>query len=93
MDSPLLDEAMFTFTQEANCLNDSNIIEELEIKCRADIGIDGQGSCFYELKTECWSIDSLEDLNKLFERIQKSLFPNKENDSDKNKRQDTGKGK
>ena len=71
---PLLDEATFTFTQETNCMNHGEI-EQIEIKCRADIGIDGNGSCFYELKTECWSIDSLNDLKQLFDRIEKSLFP------------------
>lgn len=72
---PMLDEAMFKFTQEGNCLDSHGIIEELEIKCQADIGIDGQGSCFYVLKTESWSIDSLKELEELFNRIRKSLFP------------------
>ena len=74
-EKPLLDEATFKFTQESNCLNDG-LIEELEIKCRADIGIDGMGSCFYEIKTEGWSIDNLDELKELFDRIGKSLFPN-----------------
>jgi hypothetical protein len=72
---PKLDEAIFIFTQEANCLNDS--IEQIEIKCRADIGIDAMGSCFYEINTNGWSIDNLGELQELFDRIEKSLFPNK----------------
>jgi hypothetical protein len=74
-EKPKLDEATFIFTQEANCLNDG--IEQIEIKCRADIGIDGMEGCFYELNTNSWSIDNVNDLQELFERIQKSLFPNK----------------
>lgn len=72
---PKLDEATFIFTQEANCLNDG--IEQIEIKCRADIGIDGMGSCFYEINTNGWSVDNLGELQELFDRIEKSLFPNK----------------
>ena len=71
---PMLDEAMFKFTQEGNCMDSNYNIEVLEIKCQADIGIDGQGSCFYVLKTESWSIDSLKELEELFDRIRKSLF-------------------
>ena len=75
---PMLDEAMFKFTQEGNCLDELGIIEEIEIKCQADIGIDGNGSCFYVLKTEGWSIDNVGELQALFDRIEKSLFPNKQ---------------
>jgi len=70
---PKLDEAIFIFTQEANCMNAN--IEQIEIKCRADIGIDAMGSCFYEISTEGWSIDNLNELQQLFERIHKSVFP------------------
>ena len=75
---PMLDEAMFKFTQEGNCMDKHGIIEEIEIKCQADIGIDGNGSCFYVLKTEGWSIDSLKDLELLFNRMKWSLFPDKQ---------------
>jgi hypothetical protein len=75
---PLLDEAMFKFTQEGNCMDAHGIIEIIEIKCQADIGIDGNGSCFYVLKTEGWSIDSLKDLELLFNRMKWSLFPDKQ---------------
>jgi hypothetical protein len=74
MDKPLLDEAMFKFTQEGNCLDQNGIIEELTIECKSDIGIDGAGSCFYVLKTEGWSIDNVDELQQLFDRIHKSLF-------------------
>lgn len=76
---PLLDSASFTFQQEGNCLDEHGIIEEIEIKCLADIGIDGQGGCFYVLKTESWSIENTKELEELFDRIKKSLFPNNKN--------------
>ncbi len=75
-EKPLLDEATFKFTQDGNCMDEHGIIEEIEIKCLADIGIDGQGGCFYVLKTEGWSIETTKDLDELFDRIKKSLFPN-----------------
>ena len=79
MDKPKLDEAKFLFSQEGNCMKRTDEAEFLEIKCLADIGIDNnEGKCFYELKTESWSIDSVDELQELFNRIQKSLF-NKKN--------------
>ena len=73
---PKLCEASFIFTQDSNCMNGREDVEEIEIKCRADIGIDAMESCFYEIKTECWSIDNLDELKMLIDRIEKSLFPN-----------------
>ena len=70
----LLEEASFKFSQETNCLNNQDDFETLEIKCLSDVGIDRAEGCFYVLKTEGWSIDSLEELQKLFDRISKSLF-------------------
>lgn len=76
MDKPKLDEAIFHFSQEGNCMKRTDEAEFLEIKCLADIGIDNaEGKCFYELKTESWSIDSIDELQELFDRISKSLFP------------------
>jgi hypothetical protein len=75
---PKLDECSFLFTQESNCMNASGMIETIEIKCMADIGIDNSEGCFYEIKTEGWSIDNVGELQDIFDRINKSLFPNKE---------------
>ena len=76
-EAPLLDNASFTFHQQPNCLSENGAIEEITIECKADIGIDGNGSCFYVLKSEGWSIGNLDDLKKLLDRIEKSLFPDK----------------
>ena len=72
---PKLDECSFTFTQESNCMNADGMIESIEIKCMADIGIDQSEGCFYEITTEGWSIDNLGELQALFDRINKSVFP------------------
>ena len=40
------------------------------------LGLDRDAGCFYVLKTEAWSIDSVDDLQKLFDRIQKSISNN-----------------
>jgi hypothetical protein len=73
---PLLEECSFEFSQEGNCMSHADDAEFLEIKCLSDIGIDRtDGKCFYVLKTEGWSIDNVGELQELFDRIQKSLFP------------------
>lgn len=70
--TPLLEKATFEFSQEGNCV-DPDAIESLEIRCESSIGIDRDEGFFYVLKTEGWSIDSLQDLQKLFDRIHKSI--------------------
>lgn len=74
-EKPLLEEATFEFSQEANCLSEHDGAEFLEIKCLADLGIDRDERCFYVLKTEGWSIDNVGELQELFDRIHKALFP------------------
>lgn len=75
MEKPLLEEAKFEFSQEGNCMSKIGEAEFLEIKCLSDIGIDRtDGKCFYVLKTESWSIDNVQELQELFDRIQKALF-------------------
>jgi hypothetical protein len=71
MEKPKLHE--FEFYQEATCL--SNEDETLEIRCVSDLGIDNQEKCFYILKTNGWSIDNVEELQELFDRLHKTLFP------------------
>lgn len=71
MEQPKLAAASFEFNQEGNCI-DGNI-EELNIRCESSLGIDNDGDCFYVLKTEQWSIDSIDDLQKLFDRINKVI--------------------
>jgi hypothetical protein len=76
MNKPQLEEATFHFSQEGSCMKRSDEVEFLEIKCLADIGIDRlDGKCFYELKTEGWSIDSVDELQELFDRINKAIKP------------------
>jgi len=70
-----LEEATFSFSQDGNCISDSDNAEFLEIKCVSDLGIDRNEGCFYILKTEGWSIDNVGELQELFDRISKSLFP------------------
>jgi hypothetical protein len=69
---PILESATFNFSQEGNCLDESDI-ETLEIRCESSLGLDRDEGCFYVLKTEQWSINGVEELQKLFDRIQKSI--------------------
>ena len=70
---PILERATFEFSQEANCLSNSDEFESLTIECESSLGIDRDNDCFYVLKTEKWSIDNEQDLKKLFDRIQKVI--------------------
>jgi hypothetical protein len=70
----LLEEASFKFSQDANCLSDRDEYEFLEIEAHSSIGIDRDEECFFVLKTKKWSVDSAEDLEKLFERIRQVVI-------------------
>jgi hypothetical protein len=69
----ILEEATFRFSQDGNCLSERDQYEFLEIEARASLGIDRDNDCFFVLKTEKWSVDSIEDLEKLFNRIKKVI--------------------
>lgn len=71
MEQPKLESASFEFSQEGNCVDGD--IELLNIRCESSLGIDNDGGCFYVLKTEQWSIDSTDDLQKLFDRVSKAI--------------------
>ena len=68
----ILEEASFKFSQDAHCLSD-NEYEFLEVEAKSSLGIDRDGECFFVLKTEGWSVDSVEDLEKIFNRIRKII--------------------
>ena len=70
----LLEHASFSFSQDANCISDQDEYEFLEIKTHSSIGIDRDNDCFFVLKTEKWSVDSAEDLEKLFDRIRQVVI-------------------
>lgn len=70
----ILERATFEFSQDANCLSDKDEYEFLEIEARSSIGIDRDQDCFFILKTQKWSVDSAEDLEKLFDRIRQVVI-------------------
>lgn len=67
-----LESASFEFSQEGNCV-DKEDYETITIECKSDLGIDYTEGCFYVIRTEQWSLDSIDDLQKLFERIYKAI--------------------
>lgn len=70
---PKLDKVIFHFSQEANG-DDEDEYESLEIRCQSSLGIDNDdGKCYYVLNTEQWSMDSLDELQDLINRMQKSI--------------------
>jgi hypothetical protein len=74
-DKPELERCSFTFDQEGNGNGTTDEIETLTIECEASLGIDNDEGCFYVLKTQGWSIDSVNELQELFDRIQKVIKP------------------
>ena len=63
----ILERATFEFSQDGNCISDSDQYEYLTIECESSLGIDRDDDCFYVLKTEKWSVDGTKDLEKLFD--------------------------
>jgi hypothetical protein len=70
----LLERATFEFSQDGNCVSDSDQYEFLEVEAVSSLGIDRDEGCFFVLKTTKWSIDSVEDLEKLFDRIKQIII-------------------
>lgn len=66
-----LDSAKFEFSQDGNCVDGG--LETLEIRLESSLGIDRDKGAFYILKTDQWAIEGVEDLQKLFDRINKVL--------------------
>jgi hypothetical protein len=72
-DKPKLIKCSFTFEQDGNGNGTTDEIETLTIECESSLGIDNDEGCFYVLKTEGWSIDSVNELQELFDRINKVI--------------------
>ena len=69
-----LDKVTFEFTQEENCVsNDMGGVESLTIECTSDLGITNTDGAFFVLKTEQWSIDGVDDLKLLFDKIEQAI--------------------
>jgi len=70
----LLERATFEFSQGSNCVSEKEY-EFLTVEVESSLGIDREEgeNYFYVLKTEQWSIDSEEDLKKIFDRIQRAI--------------------
>lgn len=64
--------ANFEFSQEGN-YEDTDDIEMLTIECKSSLGIDNDEGCYYVLRTKQWSFDSLNELQKLIDRINKII--------------------
>jgi hypothetical protein len=72
-EKPKLLKCSFTFDQEGNGNGTTDEIETLTIECEASLGIDNDEGCFYVLRTEGWSIDNVNELQELFDRINKVI--------------------
>lgn len=70
---PQLYEASFQFTQEGNTNGSTDNVETLTINLESSLGVDTEGDGFFVLRTNGWSINGVEELEELFERIRKIL--------------------
>ena len=69
-----LEKVTFEFTQEEHCCStDMGGYEALTIECISDLGISNTEGAFYVLKTEQWAIDGVNDLKKLFDKIEQAI--------------------
>lgn len=64
---PVLHKASVSFTQEGNTQGTTSDFEEITIDYEV---IDDEGG-FFVIRTEGWSVDSVEELEELFNRIRK----------------------
>lgn len=69
---PNLDRMSFTFSQESNCVSDSDEMETLTVEVESSLGIDFDKGGFYVLKTDKWSVDK-GDFESLIDRIESSV--------------------
>ena len=69
-----MEESTFRFSQDGNCVSDRDEYEFLVIEAQSSLGIDRDNDCFFVLKTEKWSVYSVEDLENLFNRIRKVIL-------------------
>ncbi len=74
MEKPRLEKATFTLSQEGNCVGSTKDIETLTIDFESSLGLDVDEDGYFVLKTDGWSVDSVEDLQEMFDRIKRILF-------------------
>ena len=72
-EKPKLEKCSFTFGQEGNTNGTTDEFETITIECESSLGIDNDEGCYYVLRTEGWSIDNVNELQELFDRINKVI--------------------
>jgi hypothetical protein len=73
---PELNKASISFTQEGNCNGSAGDHESLTIDFESSLYLDTDVDGYFVLRTEGWSIDGVQDLEELFNRIRKILNTN-----------------
>jgi hypothetical protein len=73
MNKPILNSSSFKFSQEGNCNGTTGLYEYLDISYDSDLGLDRTNEGFFVLRTEGWSVDGVEELEELFDRIRNVL--------------------
>lgn len=76
-EKPTLNSITYAFTQEGNCV-DGRDTEELIIEAKSSLGKSSLGigydeGVFYVLKTNRWSIDNIDDLKYILDKIEENI--------------------
>lgn len=74
MEKPILEKATFTLIQEGNCVGSTQDIETLTIDFESSLGLDIDEDGYFVLKTDGWSVENVQDLQEMFDRIKGILF-------------------
>lgn len=72
---PELHDIVYTFTQEANCVDARNRddYETLTVEVKSDLGLDATDGGFIVIRTAQWAINTPEELYELLQRVQASV--------------------
>ena len=69
-----LEDMVFTFSQEANCVDGTDDdSEELIVEAKSSLGIDNDGGAFYVMRTEQWAFDDVDELITMLRRVEAAL--------------------
>ena len=76
-----VEKVTFDFNQKAHCMSDDEF-EQIQIEIISDLGRCEDGEFFFVIKTEQFSLDNIDELKTLFDKIELAVanFKTKKNE-------------
>lgn len=76
-----VEKVTFEFSQEAHCMSDEQY-EQIQIEIQHDLGRCEDGEFFFVIKTEQFSLNNINELKDLFDKIELAVqtFKTKEDE-------------